>query len=286
MSMTDKQALFALSLIYTPGKAGIDSLMQRYDDPTKLLNALQNDTDKDIPHSFSAATKAFDFSLLEQIHNYCDKRGIDIVTRYDEDFPENLLEVECPPMALYCLGDKEVLKERASLTIVGSREATPYSIDVAKYFARTKSREGHTIISGFARGIDSASHTGAIEADGKTVAVLGCGIDYDYPRYSGELKNSIAQHGAVISEYPPLENPAKEYFTIRNRLIAGLSKAVLVVQAGVRSGSINTASHAISQGKDVYCIPPANIFNDIYKGQSVLLRDGAIPAFEPHDIVL
>ena len=286
MSMTDKQALFALSLIYTPGKAGIDSLMQRYDDPVKLLYALQNDTDEDIPHSFSAAAKAFDFSLTEQIQSYCDERGIVVITRYDMDFPENLLDIDCPPLVLYCLGDKEVLKERSSLTIVGSREATPYSIDVAKYFARTKAREGHTIISGFARGIDSAAHTGAIEAEGTTVAVLGCGIDYDYPRNSAELKNSIAQKGAVISEYPPLESPAKEYFTIRNRLIAGLSKAVLVVQAGVHSGSINTASHAISQGKDVYCIPPANIFNEIYKGQSVLLRDGAIPAFEPHDIIL
>ncbi|MBE6868601.1 MAG: DNA-protecting protein DprA [Ruminococcus albus] len=286
MSMTDKQALFALSLIYTPGKAGIDSLMQRYDDPVKLLYALQNDTDEDIPHSFSAAAKAFDFSLTEQIQSYCDERGIGIITRYDADFPENLLEIDCPPLVLYCLGDREVLKERSSLTIVGSREATPYSIDVAKYFARTKARDGHTIISGFARGIDSAAHTGAIEAEGTTVAVLGCGIDYDYPKNSADPKNSIAQKGAVISEYPPLESPAKEYFTIRNRLIAGLSKAVLVVQAGVHSGSINTASHAISQGKDVYCIPPANIFNDIYKGQSVLLRDGAIPAFEPHDIVL
>ena len=286
MSMTDKQALFALSLIYTPGKAGIDSLMQRYDDPVKLLYALQNDTDEDIPHSFSAAAKAFDFSLTEQIQSYCDERGIVVITRYDMDFPENLLDIDCPPLVLYCLGDKEVLKERSSLTIVGSREATPYSIDVSKYFARTKAREGHTIISGFARGIDSAAHTGAIEAESTTVAVLGCGIDYDYPRNSAELKNSIAQKGAVISEYPPLESPAKEYFTIRNRLIAGLSKAVLVVQAGVHSGSINTASHAISQGKDVYCIPPANIFNEIYKGQSVLLRDGAIPAFEPHDIIL
>lgn len=286
MSMTDKQALFALSLIYTPGKAGIDSLMQRYDDPVKLLYALQNDTDEDIPHNFSAAAKAFDFSLTEQIQSYCDERGIVVITRYDMDFPENLLDIDCPPLVLYCLGDKEVLKERSSLTIVGSREATPYSIDVAKYFARTKAREGHTIISGFARGIDSAAHTGAIEAEGTTVAVLGCGIYYDYPRNSAELKNSISQKGAVITEYPPLESPAKEYFTIRNRLIAGLSKAVLVVQAGVHSGSINTASHAISQGKDVYCIPPANIFNDIYKGQSVLLRDGAIPAFEPHDIIL
>ena len=284
--MTDKKALFALSLIYTPGKAGLDSLMQRYDDPVKLLYALQNDTDEDIPHSFSAAAKAFDFSLTEQIQSYCDERGIVVITRYDMDFPENLLDIDCPPLVLYCLGDREVLKERSSLTIVGSREATPYSIDVAKYFARTKARDGHTIISGFARGIDSAAHTGAIEAEGTTVAVLGSGIDYDYPRNSAELKNSIAQKGAVISEYPPLESPAKEYFTIRNRLIAGLSKAVLVVQAGVHSGSINTASHAISQGKDVYCIPPANIFNDIYKGQSVLLRDGAIPAFEPHDIVL
>ena len=120
----------------------------------------------------------------------------------------------------------------------------------------------------------------------RTVAVLGCGIDYDYPRGSGELKNIIISNGAVISEYPPLESPDRDYFTIRNRLIAGLAKAVLVVQGGVKSGSLNTASHAISQGKDVFAIPPADIFDPEYEGQSVLIRDGAIPVFDPHDILM
>ena len=284
--MTDKQALFTLSLIYTPGKAGIDSLMKKYSDPVKLLDALINERDKEIPHSFSAAAKAFDFELPERIRDYCDERGIDIITRYDEDFPESLVDIDCPPMILYCLGEKSVLQDKSALTIVGARDAVPYSVDVAGYFARSIAGEGHTIISGFARGIDSAAHSGAIQAEGKTIAVLGCGIDYDYPRNSRDMSSAISSHGAVISEYPPLESPDREYFTIRNRMIAGLSKAVLVVQAGVKSGSINTASHAIAQGKDVYCIPPANIFNEIYKGQSVLLRDGAIPAFEPHDIIL
>ncbi|MBQ8967592.1 DNA-processing protein DprA [Ruminococcus sp.] len=286
MKLNDKEALFALSLIYSPGKPGMDTLLEKYESPAELLEVLLEGEDKYIPHNITAAARAFDMNFASQVREYCENNGIQIFTRVDEGYPEMFFEVDCPPLAFYCAGDSSVLQDKAALTIVGARNSTEYSVKVAGTFAGAVAAEGHTIISGFARGIDSAAHWGAINAGGKTVAVLGCGIHYDYPRGNGELKQAIINNGAVISEYPPLQSPDREYFTIRNRLIAGLAKGVLVVQAGVKSGSLNSASHAISQGKDVFVIPPADIFSEDHKGQSILIRDGAIPVFEPHDILM
>lgn len=286
MNMTEKKALFALSLIFTPGKPGINSLTERYKDPVELFDVLSEGRDNNIPHNFTAAVRAFDMTFAEDVTNFCNENGIKIITRPDDEYPEHFRNIDCPPLAFYCLGDSTVLQHESALTIVGARKATDYSVKAASYFAESIANEGHPIISGFALGIDSASHRGALNAGGKTVAVLGCGVFYDYPRGNQPLKKAIVENGAVISEYPPLAAPDRDNFTIRNRMIAGLGKAVLVVQAGVKSGSINTASHAISQGKDVFVVPPADIFSDIYSGQSVLIRDGGIPAFEPKDILM
>ena len=285
MKLNERKAWFVLSLILTPGMIGIDALTERYPDPAELYEALISGSDKYIPHQLTAAAKAFDMQLAEDITGYCERRGIDIITRDDERYPEKFREVECPPLAFYCFGDHEVLNEEMSLTVVGARNSTEYSRKVAAELSRGAAAEGYVIISGFARGIDSAAHEGALEAGGKTVAVLGCGIDYDYPRGQGQLKEAISQNGAVISEYPPLAQADKSYFTIRNRMIAGLGKAVLVVQAGVKSGSINTATHALSQGKDILVIPPCDIFAEEFEGQSNLLRDGAIPVCSLRDLM-
>lgn len=286
MNLTDREALYALSLIFTPGLPGIDTLMEKYESPAELLNVILDGSDKFIPHQLTAAAKAFDTNFASEVIDYCDRHGIEIITRLDDGYPDIFNHVDCPPLAFYCLGDKSVLHEKSSFTIVGARKATPYSEEVAEAFAFSIAKEGHAIISGFANGVDSAAHRGALKAGGRTVAVLGCGIDYDYPRYSRRRRNDIAHSGAVISEYPPLTGADRSYFTIRNRLIAGLGKALLVVQADVKSGSINSANHAVSQGKDVFVIPPADIFDKIYEGQSVLIRDGGIPVFDPHDILM
>lgn len=286
MILTDREALFALSLIFTPGKPGIDTLTEEYESPAKLLNTILEGSDRLIPHQLTGAARAFDMDLPPRMIDYCGRRGIEIVTRLDEDYPDSFRNIDCPPLAFYCLGDISVLHEKSSVTIVGARKADPYSLEVAEAFAYSIAKEGHPIVSGFARGIDSAAHRGALNAGGRTVAVLGCGIDCDYPKGNGPLKKAICRSGAVISEYPPLQGADRNYFTIRNRMIAGLGKALLVVQAGVKSGSINSAGHAIAQGKDVFVIPPADIFSPKYEGQSVLIRDGGIPAFDPHDILM
>lgn len=286
MKLNERKAWLVLSLILTPGMIGIDALTDRYPDPAELYEALISGNDRYIPHQLTAAAKAFDMQLAEDIIGYCERRSISVITRDDERYPEKFRNIDCPPLAFYCLGDYAVLNEERSLTVVGARDSTDYSRKAAAELSRGAAEDGYVIISGFARGIDSAAHEGALNAGGKTVAVLGCGIDYDYPRGQGVLKDNICKNGAVISEYPPLTQADRSYFTIRNRMIAGLGKAVLVVQAGVKSGSINTATHALSQGKDILVIPPCDIFAEEFEGQSNLLRDGAIPICSLRDLLM
>ncbi|HCJ40928.1 MAG TPA: DNA-protecting protein DprA [Ruminococcus sp.] len=283
--MTSREALFALSLIFKPGEIIVQELLEIYEDPAELYSVLVTGSDSHIPHEMTAKAKAFDLQYASDIYGYCDKNDINIIPRTDEGSPDNFRHIDCPPLAFYCLGSTYVTDNKHALTIVGARNATSYSVKIANAFAADIAGEGHPIISGFARGIDSAAHWGAINAGGKTVAVLGCGIHYDYPRGNGQLKAAIANNGAVISEYPPLESPDRSYFTIRNRMIAGLAKAVLVVQANEQSGSLNTASHALDQGKDIFVIPPCDLFAEEFKGQTSLLRDGASPAYSPEDIL-
>lgn len=285
MNMTSREALFALSLIFKPGDIKVQELFEVYDDPAELYSVLISGSDSHIPHEMTAKAKAFDLNFAAEVYDYCDKNDINIITRTDDGYPENFRHIDSPPLAFYCLGSPYVLENKHALTIVGARSATPYSIKVAGAFAADIAKEGHPIISGFAKGIDSAAHWGAVNAGGKTVAVLGCGIHYDYPRGNGQLKEAISNNGAVISEYPPLESPDRTYFTIRNRMIAGLAKAVLVVQASEKSGSLNTASHALDQGKDIFVIPPCDVFAEEFRGQTSLLRDGASPAYSPEDIL-
>ena len=159
MNISDRDALFILSLVFTPGKAGIDSLVEKYESPAELLNVLLNGSDRYIPHQFTAAVKAFDMSLPDDIRSYCDGRGIGIIMRGDADYPEKFEHVDCPPMAFYCLGDSSELNKENSLTIVGARKATEYSQKIAHHFAKAAAEAGHAVISGFARGTDSAAHS-------------------------------------------------------------------------------------------------------------------------------
>ncbi|MDE6149116.1 MAG: DNA-protecting protein DprA, partial [Ruminococcus sp.] len=172
-----------------------------------------------------------------------------------------------------------------SIAIIGARDADDYAISATKRISAELSAKGITIISGFARGIDSAAHQAALSSSGQTIAVLGCGIDYDYPRNSRNFKEQIAQNGAVISEYFPSSAPLPENFKVRNRIVSGLSDGILVIQAGESSGTLNTASHGLTQGKDIFVMPPHDIFSKYYKGNIGLLRDGAIPVYSSNDIL-
>jgi DNA processing protein len=210
------------------------------------------------------------------------RAGATIVTMVDSAYPTCLRDLELPPPVLYLRGN---LPERPAIAIVGSRKADPYGLEAARLFGRDLAAAGLTVVSGLARGIDSAAHRGALDTPaGQTVAAQACGIDSVYPSRHTRLAARIAANGCVLSEFPIGATPVPRNFPIRNRLIAGLSLGTLVIQAARRSGSLITARLALELGRDVYAVP-GTIFHQRARGANELLRDGAFLALEPRDIL-
>jgi len=205
-----------------------------------------------------------------------------ILTRGDEEYPPSLLDLELPPPVLYLRGS---LPAKPAIAIVGSRRARATYLEVARMFGHGLAAAGITVISGFARGIDQAAHHGALSATGgTTVAILGCGLDVDYPGGARPLASRIVSSGAIVSEFPLRTRPFKSNFPIRNRLIAAMSLGTLVVQATLRSGSLITARLALDLGRDVYAVP-GSIVDPSSAGTNGLIRDGALLAQETRDIL-
>jgi len=212
-----------------------------------------------------------------------EKENITIIPFDDPLYPDLLKKIHDPPVVLYVKGNPEVLNCRG-LGIVGSRASTVYGRSVAEQLANNLSRHGFTIISGMALGIDTAAHTGALAAEGKTVAVLGCGLDIVYPPSNRDLFKQITSAGAVISEYPLGTKPESFRFPARNRIISGMSLGIVVVEAAKRSGSLITASHALEQGREVFAVP-GRIDSVKSAGTHTLLQQGAKLVHSINDIV-
>ncbi len=196
-----------------------------------------------------------------------------VLTRWDEDYPKNLLEIYDPPALLFVRG--EILpQDSRAVGIVGTRNPTRYGIEMTEQITRDLARASVTVISGLARGIDTACHKAAVNAAGRTVGVLGCGIDVVYPRENRDLIEQVLERGAVISEFRPGIPPLATNFYRRNRIISGLTKGVVVVEAAKNSGSLITANHALDQNRDVFAVP-GNVLNAKSKGPHHLLKQGA-----------
>lgn len=189
-------------------------------------------------------------------------------------YPSLLREIKDPPPVLWVEGEVGVLSREICVAIVGARECTPYGEKVAFNLAVELVRTGIVVVSGLAYGIDTAAHRGALEGAGKTVAVLGCGIDVPYPGGNLGLKKRIAQSGAVLSEFPPGTAAATWTFPQRNRIISGLARGVVVVEAGVKSGALITAEWALQQGREVFAVP-GNITSPLSAGTNRLIGQGA-----------
>ncbi len=201
----------------------------------------------------------------------------------DPGFPELLKSIVDPPSPLYYIGDP-ALMDTPCLAVVGSRKATPYGKWAAYNIARRTAEHGVTIVSGMASGIDACGHLGALDAGGKTIAVLGCGPDICYPKTNRALMSRISRLGLIISEYPPGTEPISWQFPARNRIISGLSYGTVVVEADLDSGSLITASKALEQGREVFAVP-GNINSIFSKGTNRLIQDGAIPLTDIDDIL-
>lgn len=198
-------------------------------------------------------------------------------------YPKLLKQIYDPPQILYVLGNEKILNN-PSIAIIGCREASEYGKKCAEYFAYNLAKQKINIVSGLAKGIDSFSHIGALRANGKTIAVVGSGLDIVYPIENKYLVEQIIKEGGtIISEYPIGTKPEKNHFPARNRIISGLSKGIIVVEAKEKSGSLITVDFAIEQGRDVFVVP-GNINSKNSVGTNNLIKEGAIPVCNYKDI--
>jgi len=197
-----------------------------------------------------------------------------IIKLEDPNYPPLLKEIFNPPQKLYLEGDFINSDFEKSIAIVGTRNFTPYGKEVADYFAKNLARFGLTIVSGLARGIDTFAHQAALEAGGRTIAVLGTGLNNIYPAENKKLAQNIIKSGVLVSEFEPEEGPMPYHFPQRNRIIAGLSKATLVIEAPIKSGSLITARFALEQNREVFCVP-GPIFSKNSEGTNYLISEGA-----------
>ncbi len=220
------------------------------------------------------------YRVLEQ----CAQTGCGVVCVTYSLFPKMLKNLDDLPAVLYYQGDLSFLIHKIAIAMVGTREADDNSLAIAKSLSASLTRSGAIVVSGGALGVDSAAHIGALEAGGKTVAVLGNGFGANYLAANEALRARIAQNGAVITEYPPFTPAMSRNFPIRNRVISGLSHGTVVVEAGVKSGSLITAKLALDQGREVFAVP-GNVLSDRFLGVNKLINEGATPVFSAMDVL-
>ncbi len=212
-----------------------------------------------------------------------DLAGLQQVERQSPLYPAGLETLTTPPLRLSGLGDLRVLS-RPSIAVVGSRNASHYGLSVAEKLAFDLAAAGYVVVSGFARGIDSAAHKGALRAGGHTVAVLGCGLAVNYPKSNRGLRDAIAANGALISEFEPYEPPYPANFPRRNRIIAGLSVGLVVVEAKARSGSLISARQALDAGREVFAVP-GPVSAGAFEGCHSLIKEGAVLVENARDVI-
>lgn len=275
--MTPDRLCAWLALAHAPGVGArrIFALLDRFEAPEAIFGQPVSAYE-----GLGLGAEAIDFlrnpvwSVIETDRAWLAIAGNECVTWSDPDYPVLLREIADPPPLLFVSGDKMALQRR-QIAIVGSRNPSPLGVRTARQFAAALSRVGWVVTSGLALGIDAAAHLGALDADGPTVAVFGCGLDRVYPRRHERLAQMILQRGgALVSEFAIGTPPRPDHFPRRNRIISGLSLGTLVVEAALRSGSLVTARQALEQGREVFAVP-GSIHDPLARGCNALIREGA-----------
>jgi DNA processing protein len=266
----------ALSFVTGVGSRTAAMLIDRFGTPASALDAtapsleaagLKRDTIEAIKSHEPREKAVREIEELARI-------GGEALTLNDDRYPKLLRETYDPPIVIYCLGGFVTAFAQPAIAIVGSRRCSTYGRNVAEKLSRELAERGVTIVSGLARGIDSAAHRGAVEGRGLTVAVMGTGLDGVYPKENRKLASRIVEHGALVTEFPLATPPVSQNFPFRNRVISGLAFGVMVVEGAERSGSLITARLAYEQGRDVFAVP-GNITSAKSFGPNYLIKDGA-----------
>jgi len=265
-----------LRLLMVPGvgTAYFIRLLARFHTATDVLRASEGALREVVgPALAQRITQYTDTADLERQEHLMDEYGVSLITLEDPGYPVRLAEIYDPPLALFVRGELHQ-EDETCVAVVGTRRATPYGIRMAEKFGRELGSRGITVVSGMAFGIDSAAHRGAIEAGGRTVAVLGCGADVVYPPQNADLMHEIVKHGCVISQFVMGTKPSAGHFPYRNRIISGMTLGTVVVEAPPDSGALITARQAAEQGREVFAVPgQVGIRNS--EGPHALIRDGA-----------
>ncbi|MBR6254268.1 MAG: DNA-processing protein DprA [Clostridiales bacterium] len=222
---------------------------------------------------------------FEEYKKFVINHRIRSVNKLDDEYPEYMESLQNMPLIIFYRGDLSLLsKDKTRVCIVGTRRPSAYGRRVTREFAGTLAKHDMVIVSGMARGVDTRAHEACLEAGGKTIAVMPCGLDKIYPAENRELFENIEKEGLLISELTPGTDPIRQYFPARNRILSAISDCVLITEAGKNSGTLHTASFAINQGKEVFAVPSI-IYSDTADGNLSLLKDGASIATEPEDIL-
>ena len=251
----EEKAILWLSMFDFVGVKKALNLINEYGSAVEVLNNVEKLKDLFKVGDFEKLKIASDFNYLDNFINNCEKQNIKIVTYKSSDYPKSLLDIDTKPLVLYCKGNIKLLNENG-IAIVGTRRITKYGTEVTTKFTTALAKAGLVIVSGLSYGVDACAHETCLKVKGKTIAVLGCGLNEIYPATNIPLAEKIIENdGLVISEYKPNEKPKTYYFPIRNRIISGLSKGVLIPEATLKSGSMHTKNYALEYGKELYVVP-------------------------------
>ena len=276
----------ALNMVRGIGPRTANLLLDRYGAPANVfaapLEALLRDGLK--PDTVAQLKNTEILAKAESEIEHLESLGANVITLADEEYPELLKEIYDPPIVLYVKGDLSSALTRPAIGIVGSRRCSTYGVNAANFLARELAAQGISIVSGLARGINGAAHRGAIEAAGKTVGVIGTGLDVVYPKEHKKLTDEVAENGAVVSEFPLGTPPLAQNFPYRNRVLSGLCFGILVVEASEHSGSLITARLAHEQGREVFAVP-GNITSQTSFGPNFLIKDGAKLVQQARDVI-
>ena len=285
--MENKKYEYWLHRMPGVGNGLIRELLRRYHTPFEVYGAVKRRSNGVLEVLTEARMgEVTEYTRTYDLNREYEKllcKGIRFLTAEDEDYPQRLREIPSAPYALYVLGQLPP-ENLPAVAMIGARECSEYGIYVAKNFAKELGAHGIPVISGMARGIDSISQEAALQGGGRTYAVLGCGVDICYPKSSRGLYERILEQGGIISTFPPGTEPMKRLFPERNRIVAGLSDVLLVVEARQRSGTFITVDMALEQGREVYAIP-GRLTDRLSDGCNLLLQQGALIAVSPQDLL-
>lgn len=263
-----------------------DEILGRFETARNVYEA--GEYDKRISGAFTPGQleklRSTDLTRAVKTAEQCDREGYRIVTPEDGDYPSMLFKLSDLPVVLYVNGDLDCLKNKISVALVGTRKPGVNSQNAAFALSASVTRSGAVVVSGGAVGIDACAHMGALSTGGKTVAVLGCGLNCSYPAANIALRREISENGALVTEYPPDTQAFGSNFPVRNRIISGLSYGTVVVEANEKSGSLITAGFAAEQGRDIFAVP-GDILSSGFTGANKLIHDGAKPVFNAMDVL-